>query len=64
MDSLRLGSGRTLVMHTTTGTLNASAIAKCSLDMPISPALPPTMRMTQDGDPDVRPYNVVFRYRS
>ena len=56
--------GRTLVMHTTTGTLNANEMARCSLDMPMSPALPPTIRMTQDGDPDVRPYNVVFRYRS
>ena len=28
------------------------------------PALAPTMRMTQDGDPEVRPYNVVFRYFS
>ena len=28
------------------------------------PALAPTMRMTQDGDPEVRPYSVVFRYFS
>ncbi len=56
--------GRTFVMHTTTGTLNANAMARCSLDIPMSPALPPTIRMTQDGDPDVRPYNVVLRYRS
>lgn len=53
-----------LVMQTTTGTLKARAIARCSLDMPMSPAFPPTMRMTQDGDPDVNPYRVVFRYRS
>ena len=68
-------------MHTTTGTLNARAIAKCSLDIPdyqmkttvhprlirnppIKPALAPTMRITQEGAPDVKPYNVVFRYRS
>ena len=51
-------------MHTTMGTLNASAIAKCSFDIPIKPALAPTMRITQDGAPDVKPYNVVFKYLS
>jgi hypothetical protein len=70
-------------MQTTTGTLKARAIDKCSLDiprritdynsvpskvmhndLPIRPAFAPTMRMTQDGAPDVRPYNVVLRYRS
>ena len=54
----------TFVMQTTTGTLNANAIAKCSFDMPIRPALAPTIRITQEGAPDVRPYNVVFRYLS
>lgn len=54
----------TFVMHTTTGTLNANEMAKCSFDIPMSPALPPTIKITQDGDPDVRPYRVVFRYRS
>lgn len=54
----------TLVIHTATGTPRASAIARCSLDMPISPALAPTIRMTHEGAPEVRPYNVVFRYRS
>lgn len=53
-----------LVIHTTTGTLNANAMARCSLDMPISPAFPPTMSMTHEGAPDVSPYNVVLRYRS
>ena len=51
-------------MHTTTGTLKASAIARCSFDMPISPAFAPTMRMTQEGAPDVSPYRVVLRYLS
>lgn len=45
----------TLVIHTTTGTLKASAMARCSLDIPINPALAPTMRTTQDGAPDVKP---------
>lgn len=54
----------TLVMQTTTGTLNASEIARCSLDMPINPALPPTMRRTHEGAPEVRPYRVVLRYLS
>ena len=56
--------GVTFVMHTTTGTLKASAMARCSFDMPIRPALAPTIKMTQDGDPEVRPYNVVFKYLS
>lgn len=51
-------------MQTTIGTLSASAIAKCSLDIPIKPAFAPTIRTTQDGAPDVKPYNVVFKYRS
>jgi hypothetical protein len=51
-------------MQTTTGTLNASAIERCSLDIPIRPAFAPTIRMTQLGAPEVSPYNVVFRYRS
>lgn len=54
----------TFVIQTTTGTLRASAIAKCSFDMPISPALAPTIRITHDGAPDVNPYRVVFKYRS
>jgi len=54
----------TLVIHTATGTPRASAIARCSLDMPISPAFAPTIKMTHEGAPEVRPYNVVFRYRS
>lgn len=45
-----------------TGTPNASAIARCSLDMPMSPALPPTIKTTHDGEPDVNPYRVVFKY--
>ena len=52
------------VIQTTTGTLNAKAIARCSFDMPINPAFAPTIKMTQEGAPDVRPYNVVFKYRS
>ena len=51
-------------MQTTTGTPSASAIARCSFDMPMSPAFAPTMRITQEGAPEVRPYNVVFKYRS
>lgn len=51
-------------MQTIRGTLKANAIAKCSLDMPISPALAPTISMTHEGAPDVRPYSVVFKYRS
>lgn len=54
----------TLVMQTMTGMVKARAAARCSLDIPIRPALAPTMRMTQDGDPEVKPYNVVFRYFS
>ena len=54
----------TLVMQTITGMVNARAAARCSLDIPIRPAFAPTIRMTQDGDPEVRPYNVVFRYFS
>jgi hypothetical protein len=45
----------------TTGTLSASDIAKCSFDIPISPAaLAPTIRKTHDGAPEVSPYNVVY----
>jgi hypothetical protein len=51
-------------MHTTTGTLSARAMARCSLDMPIRPAFAPTIRMTHEGAPEVSPYKVVFRYRS
>ena len=51
-------------MQTTTGTLSANAIARCSFDIPINPALAPTIRITQEGAPDVSPYNVVLRYRS
>ena len=58
------GSERTFVIHTTTGTLKASAMDRCSFDMPINPALAPTIKMTQEGAPEVKPYNVVFRYRS
>ena len=54
----------TFVIHTTTGTLKASAMDRCSFDIPINPALAPTIKMTQDGAPEVRPYSVVFRYRS
>lgn len=54
----------TFVMQTTTGTPRAKAIAKCSLDIPINPALAPTIKRTQDGAPEVRPYRVVLRYRS
>jgi len=54
----------TFVMQTTTGTLSANAIARCSFDIPIRPALAPTIRITHEGAPDVRPYNVVLRYRS
>lgn len=54
----------TFVMQTTTGTLSANAIARCSFDIPINPALAPTIRITHEGAPDVRPYNVVLRYRS
>jgi hypothetical protein len=32
--------------------------------MPITPALAPITRITQDGAPDVKPYNVVLRYLS
>lgn len=42
-------------MHTATGTLRASAIAKCSLDIPIRPAFAATIKMTKEGDPEVRP---------
>ena len=45
----------TLVMQTTTGTLRARAMAKCSFDIPISPAFAPTMRITQEGAPEVKP---------
>lgn len=51
----------TLVMQTTTGTFKASAIAKCSLDIPISPAFAPTIKITHEGEPDVSPYRVVFK---
>jgi hypothetical protein len=54
----------TLVMQTMTGMVKARAAARCSLDIPMRPALAPTIRITQDGDPDVKPYNVVFRYFS
>ena len=54
----------TLVMQTMTGMVKARAAARCSLDIPMRPALAPTMRMTQDGDPEVKPYSVVFRYFS
>jgi hypothetical protein len=54
----------TFVMVTITGTLNARAIARCSLDIPINPAFAPTMSMTQSGEWDVIPYSVVLRYRS
>ena len=54
----------TLVMHTTTGTFKASEMARCSFDIPITPAFAPTIRTTQEGAPDVSPYNVVLRYRS
>ena len=60
----RLGHMHTFVMQTTTGTFNANEIAKCSFYMPIRPAFAPTMRITHDGAPDVRPYSVVFKYRS
>ena len=55
---------KTLVMQTTIGTLSARATARCSFDMPMTPALAPITRITQDGAPDVKPYNVVLRYRS
>lgn len=48
-------------MQTTTGTLKASAMAKCSLDIPIKPAFAPTISITHEGAPDVKPYSVVFR---
>ena len=51
----------TFVIHTTTGTLRARAMARCSFDIPINPALAPTIRITQDAAPDVKPYNVVFK---
>src|ERR1700731_5364052 len=54
--------GATLVMQTTTGTFNARAIAKCSLDIPMKPAFAPTIRMTQVGASEVSPYIVVFKY--
>lgn len=54
----------TLVIHTTTGTLKARAMARCSFDIPINPAFAPTIKITQEGAPDVRPYSVVFKYRS
>lgn len=60
----RVAQDGTLVMQTTIGTLRAKAIAKCSFDIPIRPALAPTIKRTQDGAPDVNPYSVVFRYRS
>jgi len=55
---------QTLVTHTTIGTLNASAIDKCSFDIPMRPAFAPTIRITQEGAPEVKPYNVVLRYFS
>src|SRR5260370_40364544 len=54
----------TLVMQTTIGTLRAKATARCSFDMPITPALAPITRITQDGAPEVKPYKVVLRYLS
>lgn len=48
-------AGLALVMQTTTGTLRARAIDKCSLDIPISPAFAPTIKMTQEGAPEVKP---------
>ena len=58
IDQIRLDKKlmwQTFVMQTTTGTLSARAIAKCSFDMPMSPAFAPTIRMTQEGAPDVSP---------
>src|SRR5258708_34028808 len=55
---------KTLVMQTTIGTLSARATARCSFDMPMTPALAPMTRITQDGAPDVKPYNVGLRYRA
>jgi hypothetical protein len=60
----RTGVIVTLVMQTTIGTLRARATARCSFDMPITPALAPITRITQDGAPDVKPYKVVLRYLS
>jgi len=51
----------TFVMQTQTGTFSARDIARCSFDMPIIPAFAPTMSTTQEGAPEVRPYNVVLR---
>jgi hypothetical protein len=45
----------TLVIHTTTGTPRAKAMARCSLDIPINPALAPTIKITHEGAPEVRP---------
>ena len=53
-----------MVIQTTIGTLRARATARCSLDMPITPALAPMTKITQDGAPDVKPYSVVLRYLS
>ena len=55
---------RAFVTQTTIGTLRARATAKCSFDMPMTPALAPMTKITQDGAPDVKPYNVVLRYLS
>lgn len=57
-------TNRTFVTQTTTGTLKANAIAKCSFDIPIKPAFAPTMRITHEGAPEVSPYSVVFKYFS
>lgn len=64
VDGVFSSGKRTLVMQATTGTLKANAMARCSFDIPIKPAFAPTIKITQDGAPDVSPYNVVFRYRS
>jgi hypothetical protein len=53
---------RTLVTTHTTGTERARATDKCSFDIPISPALAPTMRRTKSGCVAVSPNNVVLRY--
>ena len=55
---------QTLVMHMMKGMLSAREIARCSFDIPMTPALAPTIIMIQDGAPDVKPYKVVFKYRS
>lgn len=51
-------------MQTINGTSKASVTARCSFDIPIRPALAPTIKITQEGAPDVSPNSVVFKYLS